>query len=353
MTSKQIFVVVGMAGSGKSTFTQRLYSWISQQKYQNDPQSGLNKYIFSLNLDPAVLKTKMPLDEDIRDTIDYNEVMEKHKLGPNGALTTCLNLYLLQVDTLLNKIQAKDPEYVIIDTPGQIEAFTWSSPGFVLVEALKSLNHSIRILYVIDADLSSKHEVFMSNMVYAASLSCRYGIDCHCIFNKADLVSDRSVVEWMQDYNVFRDSLDENEMFTPMLGSLALYLEEFYNYLQYCFVSSLSGFGREDFFKMINNNKNCKEFKNNGENNINELSNNRNSKELIRNDDEVNIKISENSNDKKYNELNRNELINNQNIKGINNEKFNDQEIKEKKGLNENLSNLKINDEKPKDNNEK
>ncbi|KAM0676492.1 hypothetical protein GVAV_000460 [Gurleya vavrai] len=249
MTKKQIYLIVGMAGSGKTTFSQRLYSWISQKTYQHDPESGLNKHIFSINLDPAVLKPKMPLNEDIRDSIDYTETMEKYNLGPNGAITTCLNLYLLNIDTLLNKITADN---VIIDTPGQIEAFTWSSPGFVLVEALKTLDYKINILYIIDSEISQRQDVFISNMLYAASLSCRYDLECYCIFNKSDLVSDSKLVDWMKDYSLFRESLNENEMSSSMVGSLALYFEEFYNQFKSCLISSTVGLGKDDFFDMIN-----------------------------------------------------------------------------------------------------
>ncbi|EOB13820.1 ATP-binding protein [Nosema bombycis CQ1] len=55
------FLVVGMAGAGKTTFCQRLYSWLSQENCKIDPKTGLNSSIYSINLDPAVLNCKMPL----------------------------------------------------------------------------------------------------------------------------------------------------------------------------------------------------------------------------------------------------------------------------------------------------
>lgn len=248
---KRIFLIVGMAGSGKTTFSQRLYSWLTSHKYTHDSSSGLNKNIFSINLDPAVLNPKMPLNEDIRDVINYEETMDKYNLGPNGAITTCLNLYMLNIDKLIEKI--KDSQYVVIDTPGQIEAFTWSSPGFVLVESLKALPHKIHLIYVIDSYYSQKQEVFISNMVYAASLLCRFEVDVKCVFNKSDLVVDNKLFDWMKDYELFRESLDNNEMYSPMLGSLALYFEEFYSHISSCSVSCLLGEGKEEFFKMICN----------------------------------------------------------------------------------------------------
>lgn len=252
-SSNHIFLVVGMAGTGKTSFCHRLYSTLTKYYFEHDKDTGLNKYIFSLNLDPAVIDPKMPLNTDIRDNFDSDSVMEKYNLGPNGAVNTALNLFLLNIDTLIEDL--KNRKFVIIDTPGQIEAFTWSSPGFVLIEALKALeNAEIHILYLIDTGYASNQEVFMANMLYAASLSCRYGIAAKCLFNKIDENNKDKVDNlklWMTDYIAFREGLNNEEMYSPLLGSLALYLEEFYNTLPTYFVSGLSGEGVNDFLEKI------------------------------------------------------------------------------------------------------
>ncbi|KAF7684179.1 GPN-loop GTPase 1 [Astathelohania contejeani] len=284
----RIFIVVGMAGSGKTSFCQRLYSWLSQEKCEIDHKTGLNRNIFSINLDPAVLNPKMPLNEDIRDEIDYQEVMEKYNLGPNGAIITSLNLYLLKMDELLNRIEANKnekknniqcdnkkelsdefnkkvtlnenlkeensaPSYIIIDTPGQIEAFTWASPGYVLIEGLKSLkSYKIEILYVIDSEQTEQHAVFMSNMMYAASIMCRYQVDTTCVFNKSDLAGTDKTLEWIRDYQKFRESLPQEEMYSSMLSSMALHFEEFYNFIPTVGVSAFTGSGKSEFFKLFN-----------------------------------------------------------------------------------------------------
>ncbi|EJW03310.1 hypothetical protein EDEG_00219 [Edhazardia aedis USNM 41457] len=262
MNDRHIFLIVGMAGSGKTTFSQRLYSWLTTDSklLTNciDDETGLNKYIFSVNIDPAVLNAKMPLNEDIRDSVDYEDVMTNYNLGPNGAIVTCLNLYLLKVDSFIKKIEDKShniPHYVIIDTPGQIEAFTWSSPGLVLVESLKALEkYKLSILYVIDSVISTKPTNFIANMLYAASLSSRFQCEISLIFNKSDLLCQESrdtLNKWFEDYNYFRSSLDQESMSTPMISSLALYFEEFYSLLKKCFVSSFVGIGKKELYDLL------------------------------------------------------------------------------------------------------
>lgn len=246
-TSRRIFVIIGMAGSGKTTFCQRLYSWISQEDFKISTETGLNSSIFSMNLDPAVINPKMPLNLDIRDIIDYHETMEKYNLGPNGGITTCLNLFMLNIDKHLSHIRER---YVIVDTPGQIEAFTWSSPGYVLLETLKTIGKVV-LVYTVDSVTSHSHAVFMSNMMYAASLMCRYEVETLCLFNKKDLSGSEVLDEWIVDYEKFRESLNNEDMFSPILGSMALHFEEFYNSIKTVSVSSYTGEGKDRFFDAV------------------------------------------------------------------------------------------------------
>lgn len=85
--------------------------------------------------------------------------------------------------------------YVLIDTPGQIEVFTWSASGTIITEALVGVRFGsvwfgpVRfilrcvcvcgsqassfpcvVIYVMDTSRSVNPVTFMSNMLYA----CRY-----------------------------------------------------------------------------------------------------------------------------------------------------------------------------------
>ena len=60
---------------------------------------------------------------DIRSSVDYKGVMREHGLGPNGAIVTSLNLFATQFDQVvgLAERRASEIEFVMVDTPGQIE----------------------------------------------------------------------------------------------------------------------------------------------------------------------------------------------------------------------------------------
>ncbi|KAG2721264.1 hypothetical protein I3760_02G073800 [Carya illinoinensis] len=120
-----IIIVVGMAGSGKTTFLHRLVC--------HTQASNIRGYV--LNLDPAVMTLPFGANIDIRDTVKYKEVMKQFNLGPNGGILTSLNLFATKFDEVVSVIESRADQldYVLVDTPGQIEY----SLGLLLVLSLQ------------------------------------------------------------------------------------------------------------------------------------------------------------------------------------------------------------------------
>ncbi len=56
--------------------------------------------------------------------------------------------------------------FVFVDTPGQIEVFTWSASGSIITELLAS-KYPTCIVYVVDTPRSTNPTTFMANMLYA------------------------------------------------------------------------------------------------------------------------------------------------------------------------------------------
>lgn len=61
--------------------------------------------------------------------MNYKEVMKQYKLGPNGAIVTSLNLFSTKFPEVITFIEKSQNEHCVLDTPGQIEVFTWSVSG--------------------------------------------------------------------------------------------------------------------------------------------------------------------------------------------------------------------------------
>ena len=143
--------------------------------------------------------------------------MTEYKLGPNGAIVTALNLFATQfadVMTILEK-RKNDYEHIIVDTPGQIEAFTWSASGQLIAESLAS-TFATNVVYVVDTPRTSAPATFMSNMVYACSILHKYRLPLTAAFNKCDVADHKPMFTWMEDFEAFHEALIGLPKILPM-----------------------------------------------------------------------------------------------------------------------------------------
>ncbi|XP_062911434.1 GPN-loop GTPase 1 isoform X1 [Mobula hypostoma] len=236
-------IVLGMAGSGKTSFVQRLTGHLHTK--------GSPPYV--INLDPAVHEFPIPANIDIRDTVNYREVMKQYGLGPNGGIVTSLNLFATRFDQVMKFIEKRqqDCQYVVIDTPGQIEVFTWSASGTIITEALASTFSTV-IVYVMDTSRSTNPVTFMSNMLYACSILYKTRLPFIVVMNKVDIVDHGFAVEWMTDFETFQDALNQETTYASNLTrSMSLVLDEFYSNLRVVGVSAVEGIGMHEFLQQV------------------------------------------------------------------------------------------------------
>ncbi|KAI0562318.1 GPN-loop GTPase [Gracilaria domingensis] len=292
-----VCLVLGMAGSGKTTLVDAFSAWLeeddlsqssqgTEEDAQSQDDSQLNRQIvdamnslqlqqsaslsqseapaqhaqpllpgdgsYIINLDPAVYELPYEPNIDIRDTIKYKQVMSNYSLGPNGAIITSLNLYATRFDQVLTLIEKRAPESraVIIDTPGQIETFTWSASGDIITEILGITLPTV-ILFVIDTTRCENTMTFVSNMLYACSIMYKTRLPLVIVFNKTDVKSCDFAQAWMRDFTQLEQNLKDNNFLGTLARSMAQALEEFYNTFRSVGVSAQTGEGMEQLAQCI------------------------------------------------------------------------------------------------------
>eukprot|EP00929_Paragymnodinium_shiwhaense_P006714 TRINITY_DN110688_c0_g1_i1.p1 TRINITY_DN110688_c0_g1~~TRINITY_DN110688_c0_g1_i1.p1 ORF type:complete len:366 (+),score=67.10 TRINITY_DN110688_c0_g1_i1:186-1283(+) len=241
--SPVVVLMIGMAGSGKSTWMHRLVVRLQSE----------NKRVYTVNLDPAVRNVAYPVNVDIRDTVNYKEVMKHFGLGPNGAIMTSLNLFATKFDQVLTLLDKRAPEldYVLVDTPGQIEVFNWSASGQIICDAL-AVSYPTVVCYVTDTARCVKPVTFMSNMLYACSILYKTKLPFIVAFNKIDVMPHGFLEEWMQDFEKVGEALSKETSYVASLAkSMSLAMEEFYSQLRSVGVSAVTGQGCSDFEKAL------------------------------------------------------------------------------------------------------
>lgn len=281
-------LVVGMAGSGKTTLMTSLQRSLSLPVESTDDEGEDDKgeknsepVGYCLNLDPATKLVPFGASIDIRDTVDYKEVMKQHRLGPNGAIMTSLNLFATKFDQVISILDnrsykkekksdetptssddapptaSKALDYILVDTPGQIEAFTWSASGSIITAALASSFPTVLAFVVDTPRCASSLNTFMSNMLYACSMFYRTRLPLIIVFNKCDVSSGEVCMEWMSDYEKFQEAMDDfmasdgAGYYASLTRSLSLVLDEFYQTLHRVCVSAVTGDGIAEFWDVV------------------------------------------------------------------------------------------------------
>jgi len=232
-----------MAGSGKTTFLQRLNAYVHTNKIPS----------YLINLDPAVSQIPYSANIDIRDSIKYKQVMKTYSLGPNGGILTSLNLFATRFDQVMKFVEKRAPslKYIFLDTPGQIEVFNWSASGTIITDSFATAGPTVYV-YVVDTPRSTNPQTFMSNMLYATSLFYKTKLPLIVVFTKTDIVKHDFALEWMTNHEVFEEACKANDTYMGnFTQSMSLMIGEFYQHFSCLGVSSITGDGIDKFFEAL------------------------------------------------------------------------------------------------------
>jgi GTPase SAR1 family protein len=178
--------LTGTAGSGKSLLCSALLPWYSDK----------GATVASVNLDPGAQNLPYEPDVDIRDYLDLSTVMQNYQLGPNGALILAADLVATRMNDIQEALDTINPDYVILDSPGQIELFAYRSSGPYITENLQTDGKTI--LFLFDATLVATPTNFVSIALLAASIQLRLKAPQINILSRCDMLGPnlKKVLGW-------------------------------------------------------------------------------------------------------------------------------------------------------------
>ena len=193
---------VGTAGSGKSTLVKSYRDWLGN--------NGID--CMTINLDPGVDMLPYDADIDIREWVALDEVMGEYNLGPNGAQIVAADLMAVNIKKITDLLDGVRTEYVLVDTPGQLELFAFRESSNVIVEAFGK--EKSMVVYLSDPMLCKTSNGFVSNMVLSSLVEFRLQLPVINILTKEDLMKDEDrdrMISWFENSDSLYDDLLDND----------------------------------------------------------------------------------------------------------------------------------------------
>ena len=211
---------IGTAGAGKTSLTSELSQYIKNR----DPEIS----VITINLDPGVKVMPYTPDIDIKDYIILEEIMEEYGLGPNGAMILASDLMVNYLDDIKDEIDEFNPDWILVDTAGQLELFAFRETGPLIASALGFGDIQRSVSFLFDANFVLRPNGFISTLLLAASVQFRFQrIPQINILSKADLLDEDQIdmiVNWSQDFQALEESTSEREI--GLIRELSMDLSE-------------------------------------------------------------------------------------------------------------------------------
>lgn len=193
---KAIFIV-GTAGAGKSLLTSRIFDYYTRN----------GAFVGILNLDPGVENLPYTCDVDVRDYVEIVSIMKQYDLGPNGAMIIASDLIASKIEQIQSDVDNVNPDYLIVDTPGQMELFAYRTSGPFFVQNFNAEQKVALFLY--DGVLVTTPTNFVSVALLATSIKLRLNLPHINVLTKTDLIEDKisDILKWSSSLTSLEDAI--------------------------------------------------------------------------------------------------------------------------------------------------
>lgn len=235
-------VVIGPAGSGKTTLVANLGEWL---------EGEVGSRVSYVNLDPAVEVLPYKPDFDARSIVSARDLMVKERLGPNGAIIKSVDILASESNRILEELSKLDCEIMLVDTPGQSELFVFREAGPKLTSTIEKVSRPIGV-YLIDPTLGFKGSEAAIAFAMSLIVQLRLGVPTIPVINKADLLDYIPKGTYVIQLDEIIDSLKlEKGILSELTLSLSNLIRSYSPAIRLVSISALNKLGFHELYSIV------------------------------------------------------------------------------------------------------
>ena len=144
---------------------------------------------------------------DIRNSVDMQQIMTDYSLGPERRADIRERPHSEQAALRYQEeIDSTTADFVVVDTPGQIELFAFRESGPFIAKGLQA--DSKVLLFLMDSLVASSPTNFLSLALLSTSVQLRMELPHIQVLSKTDLAKEKvpEMMRWSKDSLAYEDA---------------------------------------------------------------------------------------------------------------------------------------------------
>jgi hypothetical protein len=180
--------------------------------------------------------------------------MNEYDLGPNGAQIASADMLAVNASAISEVINKFKSDYILVDTPGQIELFVFRETGKSIID-LFGRERSL-IAFLIDPFLAKSASGFVSQMLLSANAQFRFYLPVVNALTKTDTLEEaelENITGWSRDAERLENAVisEAPSMYKEISCRTARILDELGSYRSLIYTSSKDMSGMEDLYTAV------------------------------------------------------------------------------------------------------
>ena len=120
------------------------------------------------------------------------------------------DLIASKIDEIQNEVDGINPDYLIVDTPGQIELFAYRSSGRFIIDNITSDEKTS--IFLFDGSIVTSPVNFVSIALLATSIRLRLNLPTVNAITKTDVIDNKlkDILQWSTNFNTLENAISND-----------------------------------------------------------------------------------------------------------------------------------------------